>query len=67
MIVRFFARRNIINEQIARNMLSWRHSGFSLDAGPSSERSERPGIDNNVWILYERFLVKPVVVFYPLL
>ncbi len=52
-VLRFFTERNLLSEQIVRNMLSWRHSGFSPDAWPSSEQSERPGIDNGVQILDE--------------
>jgi hypothetical protein len=52
-VLRFFTERKLLSEHFARNMLSWRHSGFSPDAWPSSERSERPGIDNSVRILDE--------------
>jgi hypothetical protein len=52
-VLRFFTERKLLSEHFARNMLSWRHSGFSPDAWPSSERSERPGIDNCVRILDE--------------
>jgi len=53
-VLRYFAGKKLLTEQFARNLLSWKHSGFSPDAWPSSERSERPGIDNSVRILDER-------------
>jgi hypothetical protein len=30
-MVAFFLRRKLINERLARNMLNWSHSGFSVD------------------------------------
>ena len=30
-VLRFFTRRKLINERFARNLLSWKHSGFSID------------------------------------
>ena len=70
-VLRFFTDKKLLNEHFARNMLSWRHSGFSQDAWPSSERSERPGIDNSVRILDEssrdslaQYMARPPQVFH---
>ena len=30
-VVAFFLRRQLINERLARSMLDWTHSGFSVD------------------------------------
>jgi len=30
-VLRFFTERKLLSEQFARNMLSWKHSGFSID------------------------------------
>ena len=53
-VLRFFTEKKLLTEQFVRNLLSWKHSGFSQDAWPSSEWSERPGIANSVRILDER-------------
>jgi len=50
-IFKLFLEKKLINESFTRNMLSWKHSGFSQDAGPSRNRRLRPGIDNSVRIL----------------
>ncbi len=34
-VVRFFTDKKLLTEHFARNLLSWRHSGFSPDAWPS--------------------------------
>ena len=31
MIIKFFLEKQLINEKLAQNLLSWRHSGFSID------------------------------------
>jgi hypothetical protein len=31
-VVAFFLERKLLNERLARNMLDWTHSGFSVDA-----------------------------------
>jgi hypothetical protein len=31
MIISFFLEKQLINEKLAQNLLSWRHSGFSID------------------------------------
>ena len=70
-VLRFFTERKLLSEQFARNMLSWSHSGFSQVTWPSSERSERPGIDNSVRILDEssrdslaQYMARPPQVFH---
>ncbi len=30
-VLRFFTERKLLSEHFARNMLSWRHTGFSID------------------------------------
>ena len=30
-MVAFFLKRSLLNERLARNMLGWTHSGFSVD------------------------------------
>ena len=30
-VLRYFAGKKLLTEQFARNLLSWRHSGFSID------------------------------------
>ena len=30
-VVRFFTEKKLLTEQFARNLLSWKHSGFSID------------------------------------
>jgi hypothetical protein len=30
-VLRFFSERKLLSEQFSRNMLSWKHSGFSID------------------------------------
>jgi hypothetical protein len=30
-MVAFFLKRSLINERLARSMMGWTHSGFSLD------------------------------------
>jgi hypothetical protein len=35
-VLRFFTERKLLSEQFARNMLSWKHSGFSQAAWASS-------------------------------
>jgi hypothetical protein len=31
-VVAFFLKRTLINQRLARNMLDWTHSGFSVDS-----------------------------------
>ena len=30
-VIRFFAEKKFINKDVARNVLSWKHYGFSID------------------------------------
>ena len=39
-VIRLLVDRKLLNENFARNLLSWKHSGFSPDAWASNERSE---------------------------
>jgi hypothetical protein len=41
-VVKLLVDRELLNEGFARNLLSWKRSGFSRHAWASSERSERP-------------------------
>ena len=50
-VIKLLVEKELLNQSFARNLLSWHHSGFSQDAGPSSNRRLRPGIDNSVRIL----------------
>ena len=36
-VLEFFTDKKLLTEQFAQNLLSWKHSGFSQDAWPSSE------------------------------
>ena len=70
-VLRFFTDKKLLTEQFAQNLLSWKHSGFSQVAWPSSEHSERPGIDNSVRILDEssrdnlaQYIARPPQVFH---
>ena len=39
-LIKLLVDRELLNEDFARNLLSWKHSGFSPDAWPSNEQSE---------------------------
>jgi hypothetical protein len=39
-VITLLVDRQLLNEDFARNLLSWKHSGFSPDAWASNERSE---------------------------
>jgi len=46
-VVKFFLERKLINQDMADNLLTWRHSGFSLDASillPSGSSKERESL-----------------------
>jgi hypothetical protein len=39
-VIKLLVQRELLNDDFARNLLSWKHSGFSQDAWPS-KRAER--------------------------
>jgi hypothetical protein len=39
-VIKLLVERKLLNDDFARNLLSWKHSGFSPDAWASNERSE---------------------------
>ncbi len=39
-MIKLLVKRELLKKDFARNLLSWKHSGFSQDAWPSNERSE---------------------------
>jgi len=65
-VIRFFAEKKLINERLAENLLSWRHSGFSIDNGvriPASSEKTRQALSQYISrpplslskILFEQF------------
>jgi hypothetical protein len=44
-VVRWFAHRRLLDSDDARDMLTWEHGGFSLDASVCIAGSDRPGLE----------------------
>ena len=50
-VIRFFLQKKLINERLAENLLTWRHSGFSIDNGvkiPASSQKAREALSQYI-------------------
>ena len=52
-VLRFFTDKKLLNEQFARNLLSWKHSGFSQDVRRTTSPClclDLPSFEGDSWI-----------------
>ena len=54
-VIGFFLKKEFLNEDEALNMLSWKESGFSLDAGVCIESEDRDGLERLL-----RYCARPI-------
>ncbi len=50
-VIRYFMEKKLLNEKFARNMLSWKHSGFSVDNSiliPAKDQKARTGLSQYI-------------------
>jgi len=54
-VIRFFLKKGLLEEEEAMNMLSWEHSGFSLNATVRIEAEDREGLERLI-----RYCARPI-------
>ncbi len=50
-VISYFVNKKLLNEKFARNLLSWKHSGFSVDNSiliPAQDQKARTGLSQYI-------------------